>query len=277
MSTPHISPTAHYTGAVWYAHGLSYEELRTSQGEFYLHALRLLNPLLEWNYGVSLENMLLQRHLLLNYLLERAIQEKQIAQVVEVASGFSPRGLRFAERFDHIVYIDSDLSGIIELKKDKLKNRRKPPNYVMEEVDVLLDIGNDSLFGQIWNKLDREKPTAVLSEGLISYFNRKTAITLLRRIARFLENFPLGIYLTDVHPQDLNENTLLGPIFRELLGLFVQQKLVLPFYSQADLVGNLLSGGFADIKVYHPHECTYVPAMPYSDNSPVIVVECLIF
>src|SRR5690606_29134143 len=72
-SSTHISPSAHYTGYVWYRHGLSEQAFVTAFGGF-VH--RLLAPI-SWaarRGGLDIEHTLLQRHLLIDAQLTAAIE-----------------------------------------------------------------------------------------------------------------------------------------------------------------------------------------------------------
>src|SRR5687767_14536069 len=100
-----ISPTAHYTGYVWFAHGQSHEAFATRGGRFMYRALRAPNVALHYAGLPTLEGMLLARHRLIDLRLSQAIDAGEISQVIEVAAGLSPRGWRFRNRYgDRITY-----------------------------------------------------------------------------------------------------------------------------------------------------------------------------
>ena len=105
-----ISPTAHYTGYVWARNGLSHPELATTEGRILFESLRPMMLVSAAVGGSSLEPYLLARHRAIDALLERAIEEHGVTQVVEVASGLSPRGWRFTTRYgDRLTYVEADL------------------------------------------------------------------------------------------------------------------------------------------------------------------------
>ena len=91
-----VSPTAHYTGYVWARNGLSHPELRTIEGRVLFETLRPMNTVNSLLGRGSLEQYLLARHRAIDLLLERAIDEHGITQVIEIASGLSARGWRFS-------------------------------------------------------------------------------------------------------------------------------------------------------------------------------------
>src|SRR4051812_2135588 len=87
-----IGPTAFYTGEVWARHGMSHPELSRVEGRV-MHAVTaptfMVSRLLG---GPTLEGMLLGRHLVIDTMLEQAIADGRVGQVLEVAAGGSPRG-----------------------------------------------------------------------------------------------------------------------------------------------------------------------------------------
>lgn len=272
-SSRSISPTAHYTGQVWYRNGLSFEELHTSNGELLYNLLLPIQPLVRFAMGASLEEFLLQRHLLIDHLLTQKIESGEVTQVVEIAAGLSPRGLTFAERYPNIQYYETDLSDMIAMKQELLKKRKRPDNHHMTTVDVLLDLGEPSLFGALSRLMNHTRGVALITEGLVTYFDRATLQRIWQRFNRFLEAFPRGIYITDTNPRDLNDTNLLASLFRHGLEFFVNRPISFPFYSAADARGMLLSEGFAEVVVYDPNDFSYLPKMPYTSHTPVRVIE----
>src|SRR5688572_20826622 len=92
-----ISPTAHYTSFVWFAHGLSYPELATPEGRVLYHAIRPVMAVARAVGQPTLEGLLLARHRVIDRILGDAIEAGRIGQVIEIAAGLSGRGRRFVE------------------------------------------------------------------------------------------------------------------------------------------------------------------------------------
>src|SRR5438067_12218146 len=92
-----ISPTAHYTGYVWFAHGQSHEAFATTTGRVMYHALRAPNLVAERAKLPTLEGTLLARHRLIDLPLTAAIESGLIGQVVEGAAGLAPGGWLLAQ------------------------------------------------------------------------------------------------------------------------------------------------------------------------------------
>src|SRR4051794_40074075 len=113
-----ISPTAHYTGYVWYAHGHSHEAFATRTGRMLYRVLRGPNVAAHALRRGTLEGMLLARHRLIDLRLAQAIDAGEVSQIVEVAAGLSPRGWRFRTQFgDAITYVEADLPGMLQHKR----------------------------------------------------------------------------------------------------------------------------------------------------------------
>src|SRR4051794_16322955 len=193
-----IGPTAHYTGRVWSRHGLSHPELDTLTGAV-LHtapvptmfASRLLG-------GPDLDDFLLSRHLVIDALLEQAIDEGRVGQVLEVACGMSPRGWRFTERFDDLVYVEADLPDMAAAKREALGRIGRPDRHRVVDLDALDPDGPLSL-GAVASTLDPDLGLAIITEGLLSYLPREAVLGLWARFAATLDRFPGGEYLSDLH------------------------------------------------------------------------------
>jgi O-methyltransferase involved in polyketide biosynthesis len=252
MARPHpetISPTAHYTGHVWLAHGLSHDAFATRTGRLMYLALRGPNLLAHRAGLPSLEGMLLARHRLIDLRLAQAIDAGEIQQVVEIAAGLSPRGWRFARRYgDRITYLEADLPTMIARKRRILASfGRATEHHRTAEIDALADIGPTSI-AAICASLDPARGTAILTEGLINYFEHDIILGMWRRFAAALRRFPRSLYLSDLMLHDDNRGPLSAG-FALLLSAFVRGRVHLPFATaeqaedaleHAGLVGVLL-------------------------------------
>jgi O-methyltransferase involved in polyketide biosynthesis len=244
-----ISPTAHYTGYVWFAHGQSHDAFATRTGRLFYRALRGPNLIAQRLGLASLDGMLLARHRLIDLRLQHAIDAGEIQQIVEIAAGLSPRGWRFATRYaDRITYLEADLPGMLAHKRRILAALGGPPaHHRTAEIDALADIGPTSLQA-VCAALDPAKGTAIVTEGLVNYFEHDVLLAMWRRFAMVLRRFPRNLYLSDIVLRDDNR----GPIstgFSWLLSAFVRGRVHMPFATaeeaqaaldRAGLVGRLL-------------------------------------
>jgi hypothetical protein len=167
-----ISPTAHYTGYVWARNGLSHPELETVEGRLMYESLRVPMAAAEVLGRGTLERYLLARHRAIDLLLERAIERDGVTQVIEAAAGLSPRGWRFTERHPELVYIEGDLPGMVERKREALERMGSlSDRHRVVELDVLRPRGKGSLSG-VARGLDKQAGLAIITEGLLSYLPR---------------------------------------------------------------------------------------------------------
>src|SRR5205807_8353145 len=102
--------------------GLSHPELSTAEGRVLFESLRPMIMVTRQLGGGSLESYLLTRHRAIDVLLEQAIEQHGITQVVEVAAGLSPRGWRFMQRYgNQLTYVEADLPEMAERKRRALE------------------------------------------------------------------------------------------------------------------------------------------------------------
>src|SRR5215470_20001462 len=225
MSRPHpetISPTAHYTGYVWYVSGQSHEAFATRRGRWMYEALRAPNSVAQRVGLPTIPGMLLARHRLIDLRLANAIDAGEISQIVEVAAGLSPRGWRFRTRYgDAITYVEADLPGMLANKRRVLAQLGgETATHYTVEIDALVDRGPTSI-DHICAQLDPTRGTAIITEGLINYFERSIVVGIWERFHRAIARFPRGMYLSDLIVQEGNR----GPIvngFSWVLSAFVR-------------------------------------------------------
>lgn len=200
--TSSISFTAHYTGFVWYQHGLSHRAFATSQGRLFYRLLQPLEVVARRVVGSDVKTTLLQRHHLLDRELIKLIQQYPDIQVLELACGLSPRGWRINRRYPYIHYIEADLPAMARQKHALLKEVDSL-NFRHEVAicNILVEDTPESLESLLQREFDPEKPVVVLTEGLINYFTLEQLNVFWSRLAQALQHFPAGFYLSDIYPQ----------------------------------------------------------------------------
>ena len=260
-----ISPTAHYTGYVWFANGLSHPAFATREGRVFYEALRPMNAASRALGGPTLEGMLLARHRVIDHLLERAIADGTVGQVVEIAAGLSPRGWRFTQRHgEALTYIEADLPGMAERKRGILSSAAKDspagtaqrgpggetPHHKVVEIDALADDGPRAL-AALAATLDPARGTAIITEGLLNYFEPAAVRGMWRRFASVLRGFPHGLYLADLSVGD-QAGGALATAFATMLGVFVRGRVHVHFADAAAAESELTAAGFASAKLHLP-------------------------
>jgi O-methyltransferase involved in polyketide biosynthesis len=247
-STGRISPTAHYTGYVWARNGLSDPELETLEGRVLFETLRLPMTVSAVLGRGTLESYLLTRHRAIDALLERAVDDGRVSQVVEVASGLSPRGLRFTRRYgERLTYIEADLPEMVGRKRAALERIGSlSDRHRVEEVDVLRDEGPESL-ADLAGQLDTGAGLAIITEGLLGYLEKDDVREIWRRFAQTLMRFKDGTYISDIHMGELQNVQVRA--FRVLLSLFVRGRVHLHFGSEQEIIEALNEAGFQSVEV----------------------------
>jgi len=262
-----ISPTAHYTGYVWFAHGQSHEAFATPQGKVMYHALRPANLIAQVTGLPTLEGMLLARHRLIDLRLTELIESGRVQQIIEVAAGLSPRGWRFRAKYgDRIKYVEADLPDMIAHKREILATLGGGDTA---EIDALSDTGIDALCAT----LDPAKGTAILTEGLVNYFDEPTVLAMWHRFAAALARFPVGFYLSDLV---LRANGLLVTGFSQVLSIFVRGKVFMHFDSAAAAEAALADCGFSGVLLDPRDFAPALPGMELAGAGLVRVVEAMV-
>lgn len=248
-----ISPTAHYTGYTWLAHGLSHPSFATPAGRLLYRALTPLNRVLAAARQPNLDGLLLARHRLIDALLEQAIVAGEIGQVIEVACGLSPRGHRFAARHgDRLTYVEADLPAMAARKRAILARAGgTSAHHRVVDVDATADDGPRSLTG-IAATLDPARGTAIITEGLLNYFPHAAVTGMWARFAAALARFPRGRYLSDLHVGGSTpavERALAG-----LLGVFVRGRVHFHFADVDGAAAALRAAGFDRARLRGPED-----------------------
>ncbi len=244
-----ISPTAHYTGYVWARNGLAPPEFETIEGRILFESLR---PLMAAN-GVlgrgTLEAYLLARHGAIDALLERAIEQDGVTQVIEVASGMSPRGWRFTQRYgNRLVYVEADLPGMARRKRGALERMGSlDRHHRVADLDALRSRGRQSI-GAVAADLDPGHGLAIITEGLLGYLSAEHVRAIWRRFARVLSRFTTGRYISDVHLASVQ--TIEVRAFRLALSAFVRGRVHMHFDRPEDVVAALRAAGFGAAEVH---------------------------
>jgi O-methyltransferase involved in polyketide biosynthesis len=242
-----VSPTAHYTGYVWARNGLSHPALRTLEGRVLFESLRPVMTLGSILGRGTLEQYLLTRHRAIDLLLERAIEEYDIRQVVEIAAGLSARGWRFTTRYPALTYVEADLPEMADRKRRSLARMDgQSRNHRVVELDALKEAGPGSL-PSLARELDPDRGLVVITEGLLGYLSTSDVEAIWKRVATALSGFSAGRYISDVHLSSLQTPEVRA--FRVVLSAFVRGRVYLHFSDPGEVVDSLTQAGFARAEV----------------------------
>lgn len=193
-----ISPTAHYTAQVWSRHGLAHPALaEVADARLFRAAKPLMRLGRRFAGGLDLEAVLLQRHRILDALVDEALADGAV-RLVELACGLSSRGVLTAERHPDVEVVEVDLPAMVGHKRTALERGGVSlDNHRLLAIDLLSPTGLDGLEGP--------GRTVVVTEGLLNYYDTPTVEALARRISplagrrgRWLADVALGAKMTAV-------------------------------------------------------------------------------
>jgi O-methyltransferase involved in polyketide biosynthesis len=267
-----ISPTAHYTGYVWFANGFSEPAFATGKGRIYYTSLRAANAIASRTGLPSLDGMLLARHRLIDLRLGQAIDAGEISQIIEVACGLSPRGWRFHQRYgDRITYVEADLPGMLANKQRILRALGgESTTHYTREIDAL----SETSIADLCASLDPTRGTAIITEGLINYFDRETVTTMWSRFARSLAKFPRGVYYSDIINEDANRGAIVHA-FSRLLGAFVRGRTHIHFADAMETERELDRAGFDGVALDPRDFVDELPDLELAGAGRVKIIEAL--
>jgi O-methyltransferase involved in polyketide biosynthesis len=271
-----ISPTAHYTGYVWFANGQSHEAFATRTGRLLYQALRGPNLLAHKVHLPTLDGMLLARHRVIDLRLAQAIDAGEIDQIVEVAAGLSPRGWRFRTRYgDRITYVEADLPGMLENKRRILARLGgETPHHRTAPVNALAASGPESI-DAICASLDPRRGTAIITEGLVNYFDTPTMTDVWRRFAGALRRFPRSLYLSDLILREGNHDALVVG-FQWLVSAFVRGRVHRHFDSAEEAEDALAATGLTGV-LLDPRDLAFeLPGLELEGAGRVRIVEAMV-
>jgi O-methyltransferase involved in polyketide biosynthesis len=248
-----ISPTAHYTGETWVRNGLSHPQLATWQGRLLHGTMALPNAASRMLGGPSLDGILLARHRIIDARLDELIRGG-VGQVIEVACGMSPRGWRFAERYgDELTYVEADLPAMAQRKREALAEMGSlGERHRVVDLDVLREGGPGSLESLV-EMMDPDKGLAIITEGLLVYLEDEVVEGLWARLARALQPFSPGVYLSDLRLASPDPGVA-ERAFEMLLGAFVRGKIHAYPGDEAAAEADLLGAGFAQAQLHRADE-----------------------
>lgn len=269
-----ISFTAFYTGEVWRRHGLSVPFLASREGRALYFAGRPVEWLSNVFLGGNNESFLLQRHHIIDHILEKAVLEEGVTQIVEIACGLSPRGTIMSRRFagTDIHYIEADLPAMAARKRKLLeKSGELSARHRVLDINILECDTPAALENFFARELDPTRKTLVITEGLINYFDYPTIHGFWRRLSACLKPFPVGIYVTDLYPNfQWHRSVRVANAFKSALAIATRSSVTLHFGSEAEIVDGFSDAGFDSTRVHLPESYYGILDIPVM-RSPSLV------
>ncbi|MGK0249861.1 MAG: O-methyltransferase involved in polyketide biosynthesis [Oleispira sp.] len=251
--TSRISISAHYTGYVWYKNGLSHKQFVTPMGRAAYWALKPMNVFMQSMIGASIDTFLLQRHFVLDHLVEQAIEEG-FEQIVELAAGLSSRGYLIKQTYPNVHYVEGDLPGMSAHKSELLDTLGRPLGHVTQPCNILDESGPLSI-EMLLGRLDNTKKTLIITEGLVNYFDLPTIRKVWARMAVALKSFPQARYITEIYPKlEQHPSYEYVKVAQKVVGFFTQGEYPLHYNSNEAMQQGLLDDGFTNVAVTAPED-----------------------
>lgn len=136
-------------------------------------------------------NIIAVRTAAFSRIVKDYLADKPDALVVELAAGFSPRGIQLARKMPGIRVVEIDLPDVLQEKLRRLRMARHitiPANIDWREGDLSTE--------SLTSMLHYEKADVIVMEGLLPYFTREDCVNILRQAHDNLK--PGGICLCDI-------------------------------------------------------------------------------
>lgn len=282
MDSTGISFTALYTGHVWYENGMSAHFFTSPKGRL-LH--RVAQPVEKAGrklLGLTIEDMLLQRHHIIDHRIDTLVNQEGVSQILEIACGYSPRGYKLSRKYPHLNYIEADLPHMAQRKRTLLQQHRGfGPNHKVVGCDVFANGKPHGLDYILKEVLDPERPTLIITEGLVNYFRLEDISRVWSRIAQLSRVFPKAWYITDLVPKP---DHAWKPVIRaatNMLSLATRASVNLHFNGNTQIEQGLRECGFSKVTIYRPEQFRDVLPIPLANSessakSIVRVIECQI-
>ncbi len=253
-----VSLTGHFTGYVWCKNQLSPSSFSSLLGKAMYYGTRPIDWVSKVSIGLNLETMLLQRHCLIDELVNQAIDDG-VTQIIEIASGLSSRGIRVLQNHhnEDIKYIEADLPDMVAWKNKRLKKEGfSDKRHQLTECNILRNEGELSI-EHLLSTLDKTKKTLVISEGLVNYFPLDVIETFWTRLAYALSSFKEGQYLFEIWPK-ASDHPFAPMIYgtQKLIEFITRQTVPLHYTSNQQIKAGLEGCGFSLATVIDPDKFT---------------------
>ncbi|MBI2138106.1 hypothetical protein HYU13_00820 [Candidatus Woesearchaeota archaeon] len=216
-----------------------------------LRLINFLRRLLFLYPSVSgLKSILEGRHLAIDYALEA----EGNPHVMELASGLSPRGLYFTRWDSGLVYIETELEGLLQIKREivtgirkaeLLEGRAATPNYHLSPLNVV-DRSQFMEAVKPYASSKKDRPLAIVHAGLFPYLDKEEQKKMRDNVAEALRTYsPNGMWITPdlvIDEKELKSNLLMR-LLMKLIEIKTGRKFTF-FESEEETEKFLAEGGF---------------------------------
>lgn len=286
MDSTGISFTALFTGHVWYENGMSARFFTSPKGRLLYGALQPAEKISHSLLGLNVHDMLLQRHHIIDHRIDWLIKHEGVTQILEIACGYSPRGYKLSRKYPGLRYIEADLPHMAKRKQNLLQQHHGfGPDHKVVGCDVFESGAPHGLDYIMTEVLDPNRPTIIITEGLVNYFRLSDISQVWKRLAQIGQTYPKAWYITDLVPKPKQGWLPLLEIGAGALALATRAHVNLHFNNTAQIKQGFKECGFSQVTVHHPEQYREQLSIPLSQpkgkgkrtmKSLVRVVECQI-
>lgn len=198
-------------------------------------------------------NSLFGKRLALSREIDDVISQYKPKQIIELACGYSPRGLIMTQKDKELVYFEIDFSSVAKNKSNLFKTIQKrekirlSKNHYIFPFDVLKDD-----FSSLIKKVNINKKTLIVAEALVSYLDDQEHRHLVINVSKFLDNFNQGAYLS--HETISQRKGLFGKILFAYRNMISKTRSHKHFNSSKEITQFFKSEGFRKIKIIKNEE-----------------------
>lgn len=177
----HVRQFSDIPNAAEIASALKSEEIfeQYTAGEGEIENLQFFAVLCEWRYKA----------------ISSHIRDAGVDQVLELASGFTFRGLELLQSIPELVYIDTDLPGIVTEKLNLIARVSALQEFSDRLVYRAANALSEADLEEAIRGLSLTKPLAIVNEGLMNYLTMEDKELLARNIRALLLRFG-GVWIT---------------------------------------------------------------------------------
>lgn len=207
-------------------------------------------------------------------MIDQVVRESGATQVLEIASGLSPRGATFSAD-PALRYVEVDLPGMVARKRELLSRTEEGkrvlarPNWSLQAADARTD--------DLAARLEPGRPACVVGEGLFMYLDAAEQRALWSRIAAALRHAGSGTFVFDLTPgPEQPRPGFLGRALRWLMERFTQGKsFEVDGRVRGDYLRELREAGFDAVESLEPGPLAAAWQLPFpGERTQVVLFRC---
>jgi O-methyltransferase involved in polyketide biosynthesis len=180
--------------------------------------------------------------------------------MLELSSGFNFRGLDMTEKNNNLHYIDSDLPGIVTVKRTVVDKLRPFKNSQSTYELIPLNVLDKEAFKNIAKRFDND-PLTIVNEGILMYLNQTEKEILCRNIRETLEPRGGSWITADIYfRKPMEETKQPGDSFDEFLdkhrvweNMFIDETDARQFFESMGFTIDLMHEPDFEAQTSYPH------------------------